>query len=399
MNILYVPGYRYPVSLDEPLTSGDLRYSFNLSRALARMGHQVSIVSRGHEGDPEFHVLDGVKIFRYRSELSRVFSTSFDISMNRFRLFSDLAKKSDLIVCNSPLTLELFLKKHKPDLYICSGLEDKKNYGLSLSEIAGKIGLRLLRDPLKMATWKRSRIVNTTAEKEQKTLEFLKVPTEKIRTIGPGVEVQRYYPQPQKTVLQLREANHDLVNSNSKIVLSVARFTPAKGLLETIRGFEQLCLTEADVLLFIVGVQHSHSRTYRRVVVDTVASSEFKDRIRIFENVAEYKLPIFYSAARVCSVFSVGYDPLPTVIVESMSCGTPVVATDFETRKQLIQNRVNGYLIKEGDVDAWVETVRILLRDDTLHKNLSEAGLKRVKSDFDMDSICKKHLNNLVIDE
>ena len=154
MRILVLPGYRYPASLDEPLTCGDLRNSFNLARALVKAGESVTVLSRGTSRDPRSHTFDGVAIRRYRPELGAVFPTSFDISLRRARLYRALARDVDVVVTSTPLTLELRTGASPPMVYVCSGLEDIRNYAASAQESLQGVGIRLLRDPAKRRSWR-----------------------------------------------------------------------------------------------------------------------------------------------------------------------------------------------------------------------------------------------------
>lgn len=391
MRIGVLPGYRYPASLDEPLTCGDLRNSFNLSRALARAGEAVTVVSRRGPGDPGSQTFDGVVVRRYRPELGRVFPTSFDISVRRQRLFDELARDVDVVVASTPLTLELLTPKRAPMVYVCSGLEDIRNYGATAGESLQGLGIRLLRDPAKRRTWQRAHRVNTTAELEAATLLRLGVPHERILTIGPGVEIERYVPLPSAAVDRFRRAFLPQAG-DKRIVLSVSRFTPAKGILETLRAFARLHAQHGNVFLVLVGVRHSHRSDYPEQVRRAIASLGLERDVAILENLPETQLPPCYSAAAVTSVFSVGYDPLPTTIIESMACGTPVVATDFAPRVQMITHNQNGVLVPEGDDAAWVAAVDRLLTDEDHAARLRDAGLARVREQFDMNRVARRYL-------
>jgi glycosyltransferase involved in cell wall biosynthesis len=390
MKIIYLPGYRYPNDLDEPLTSGDLRYSFTLSRALARLGHSVHVITRRDPGDLLESELDGVKIHRYKSELSKIFGTSYDISPSRYKLFKKLQKDADLIICNSALSLEHLTKISAPIIYIASGLEDVKNYSFSPQEVAGFLAIKLLRDPMKRLTWKKSRLVNTTAWHEDKTLLDWGVPKSKIGTISSGIDTERFHPRVKEAeALRLKLK----LKKDTKVILSVSRFTPAKGIIETIDGFNKL--DQSGVKLIIVGVHHSHDTTYYSKIVNAINVSKHKKDIILIENVPEQQLPVYYSLADVTSVFSKGYDPLPTTIIESMACGTPVASTYYKTREQFIEDNKTGLFIKERDIDDWVEKISKILDNSALRNKLAKSGLDYVKDNFDSVEIAKKYIKEL----
>lgn len=386
MNILYIPGYRYPNSLQEPLTSGDLRYSFTLSRALAKLGHQVNVLTRRGAHDLMQSELDGVHIFRYNSELSRIFGTSFDISPNRLKLFKKLHKQADLIICNSPLSLEHSVRVQVPVIYIASGLEDVKNYSFSPKEIAGYAAIKLLRDPMKRRTWKKSKLVNTTAWHEDSTLRQWGIPQGKIGTISSSIDSSRYYPQPE----QARKLKKKLgIDNKDKVILSVSRFTPAKGVVETVQAFD--ALDREHIKLVVVGVHHSHDSTYYSKVLSAIKNAKRNKDIILLENIPENDLPAYYSMATVTSVFSKGYDPLPTVIIESMACGAPVISTYYKTREQFIEDGKTGIFVKEGNLTDWVEKTGKILDNKKLRESIAKSARKYVDTHFDWIDIAKKY--------
>lgn len=51
------------------------------------------------------------------------------------------------------------------------------------------------------------------------------------------------------------------------------------------------------------------------------------------------------------------WEGLPTVILESMASGVPIVATDIPGHRQVIQDQVNGWLVPAGDPRALAEAV------------------------------------------
>ena len=391
MRILVLPGYRYPASLDEPLTCGDLRNSFNMSRALARAGETVTVLSRGTSQDAVSGTFDGVAVRRYRSELGSVFPTSFDVSPRRAGLYRELSRDADVVVASTPFTLELLMPATAPMIYVCSGLEDIRNYGATAQESLQALGIRLLRDPAKRRSWARAARVNTTAELEAATLLRLGVRREKILTIGPGVELERYAPAGDAAAAAFRREMVPAAEGR-RIVLSVSRFTPAKGIRETLSAFARLRASRDDVFLVLVGVRHSHRSNYADRVHGDIAALQLGGDVAVLENLPESRLPACYSAADVTSVFSVGYDPLPTTIAESMACGTPVVATDFAPRVQMITHGLHGMFVPEGDEAMWASTVNRILSDSALAATLRAGGLRRAREQFDMNRVAQRYL-------
>jgi glycosyltransferase involved in cell wall biosynthesis len=62
----------------------------------------------------------------------------------------------------------------------------------------------------------------------------------------------------------------------------------------------------------------------------------------------EYEIASIYSSVDVCAVPSVS-DNLPNTIKESMACGTPCVAFDVGGVPDMIEHKINGYLVTPED--------------------------------------------------
>lgn len=66
---------------------------------------------------------------------------------------------------------------------------------------------------------------------------------------------------------------------------------------------------------------------------------------------------------------------LPVAMIEAMSCGLPVVIFDDADIADLVRHGKNGLLIKRGDLDGFVEAVKLFLQDNNLYERLSRGAL------------------------
>jgi glycosyltransferase involved in cell wall biosynthesis len=124
----------------------------------------------------------------------------------------------------------------------------------------------------------------------------------------------------------------------------------------------------------------------------TIETLGLSAHVAVRENVPELRLPLYYALADVTSVFSVGYDPLPTVMIESMSCGTPVVSTRSDTRTQVIDDGETGLMVPEKDEAAWVSAVERLLDDGAFANRVRSAGLARAQTQFDANRVARQFM-------
>lgn len=96
----------------------------------------------------------------------------------------------------------------------------------------------------------------------------------------------------------------------------------------------------------------------------------------------EYSTILIYNAADVFIAPSLA-DNLPTTILESLSCGTPVVGFDIGGIPDMIRHKKNGYLAKYKDAEDLTEGIRYCLTNE-----IKGSGLAEFESNF----IINKHV-------
>lgn len=106
----------------------------------------------------------------------------------------------------------------------------------------------------------------------------------------------------------------------------------------------------------------------------------------------ELSLSLAYSAADITVVPS-KEENLCTVIMESLSCGTPVVAFDIGGNADLVEHQQNGYLAKRFEVEDLARGIEWVLSDQERLAALCMRARKKIEEEFILDIIAKKHLD------
>ena len=82
---------------------------------------------------------------------------------------------------------------------------------------------------------------------------------------------------------------------------------------------------------------------------------------------------------------------LPIVVLEAMSCGVPVVATDVGGTHEVVENEVTGILVEPENPLALAEATRRLLHNRNLAKQMGKSGYERVVQTFSLEKMVDKH--------
>ncbi len=98
---------------------------------------------------------------------------------------------------------------------------------------------------------------------------------------------------------------------------------------------------------------------------------------------SDEKIRRAYSAADIFLLPSLE-DNLPNTILESMSCGTPVVAFDVGGLPDMITNGVTGQLVPLSDTRKMGETIIDLIQKPDMRKSMGKEGRKIAEKEYSL---------------
>lgn len=100
-----------------------------------------------------------------------------------------------------------------------------------------------------------------------------------------------------------------------------------------------------------------------------------RDRLIVVAGASREDVMRSFARCAVAAVPSVWDEPCPTVAMEAMSCGRPVVASRIGGLPELVPDGVAGLLVPERDEPALAAALATLLGDDGLRERLGAGAL------------------------
>jgi len=181
------------------------------------------------------------------------------------------------------------------------------------------------------------------------------------------------------------------VPESAAVVVVVANLRPLKRVGDVVSAIGNLAAQgELKVHLLLVGDDRpgdsgvSHQQELRALAEQVGVAEQVH-----FLGMMPDPMPVI-ALSDVC-VLASDTEGLSNVIIEYMSAGKPVVATDVGGNSELIVEGATGYLIKPRDVAALERALSNLLRNPTIAAQLGSAGRTRTESVFAARAMIAQH--------
>lgn len=175
-------------------------------------------------------------------------------------------------------------------------------------------------------------------------LAALGVPEDKVSVLRNGVDLRQFRP------VEDREAARAELGIDGPTLLSVGHLIARKGHHLTIEALASL----PEYRLVIVG--DGPDRGALEMLATRLGVAE---RVRFAGPQPHARLPVYYTAADIM-VLASSREGWANVLLESMACGTPVVATPAWGSREAVGAPEAGIVVDEGTAAAIVSAIRIL---------------------------------------
>jgi glycosyltransferase involved in cell wall biosynthesis len=164
-------------------------------------------------------------------------------------------------------------------------------------------------------------------------------------------------------------------------VVTVARLTPNKRIADLLQAVAPRRAGGPAAGVAIVGdgpLQEDLRREADRLgIAEAVAFLGFR------EDVEE-----LYRHSKVFALTSAS-EGMPIAMLDAMSSGLSVVATDVGEIASVVEPGISGYLVRCGDVASLADRLGGLLRDDDLRARRGAAAVERIRSDVSVEAVAR----------
>jgi D-inositol-3-phosphate glycosyltransferase len=194
------------------------------------------------------------------------------------------------------------------------------------------------------------RIIASTDKEKEDLTHYYSCP-ETVSVIPCGVNLHLFRP------IDRAVAVRHLGLNGEDIILFVGRIDPLKGIDNLLMAMTYL--KRQGLKLIVIGGDEG-SRPEMERLKSLSRNLQIHDSVAFHGLVKQEMLPYFYSAANL-SVVPSYYESFGLVALESLACGTPVVATKVGCVESVIRQGETGYLVVDNAPHRLADKIALLL--------------------------------------
>ena len=185
--------------------------------------------------------------------------------------------------------------------------------------------------------------------------------------------------------LNLAEFGRTDFSSTPPLIVAVGRLIAKKGFADLIRACGLLAEGGKPLQCEIIGEGPLENELRAQI-----EQLDLQNRAALSGAKPQREVRQRFAAASVFVLPSVvdpegGIDNLPTVIMEAMATGLPVISTNIGGIPEMVVENETGFLVQPGDAAALAGAIEKLINDRPLAQRLGQAGYSRAQRLFSIE--------------
>ena len=390
-------------------TGGQIVFVIELSKALAKLGYKMDILSRQFEDYEQIETLnEDVRIVRmpcggknfipkeylvkYLPELIEGFTEYCKHNNLIYEFIDSHYWDAGFVGTKLAATFNIPQAFTPHSLGIWKEMNTRKSLAeegerINEDEFEAKYNFKQRNSTEREIMQSVNQVIATTPEQKDIMNEKYGISRDKIAVIPPGFFPDKYHMMREDDVRKVRKK----YNLPDRFALSVGRIASNKGYDLLIKSFKYVLQEEPEVKLVLAIGSNEESDVKKREEFSRIAEdSGISDSVIFFGHVDE--LEAFYNAAEILVMPST-YEPFGMVAIECMACGTPAIVTSLGGLKDFVVDGEDTLFVNPLEIQEMAQTVVRLLKDKHLQRQISQKGYEKAHSTFTWEKIAQSTLN------
>ncbi|RLF91435.1 glycosyltransferase family 1 protein [Thermococci archaeon] len=353
------------------------RHVYNLSTELAKLNHEVTIITARSPNHEYLSDITDFKIVRIPIDL-QVYSSPIclgllNLTFEEFYIIhahTPVPFTADLVAVKNLKEKKPFILTYHNDISKDNGL------GELISTVYNSIFGRLLLN--------HSDIIIATTKGYAIYSRQLRKYLHKVVVVPNGVDINKFHPNLDRERIREKQG----IDKDAKVVLFVGRLDTYKGCKHLLSAFAIVARKIKNAYLILVG-----RGPLEPVLRKIVTKLGIKSRVFFAGYVKDEELPYYYASCDVFVLPSISeQEGFGVVQLEAMACGRPVVATNIPGVSEVDPRELATIHVPPKDERALAEAILTILKNEELAIKMGINGRKLVEEKYPWGKVVRKIL-------
>lgn len=223
------------------------------------------------------------------------------------------------------------------------------------------------------------KIFAVSHELERYLIDVVKLPAGKMATIINGINTEEFAPR-MKSVALLEKLN---INMDCKIVGTVGRLVEVKDQMTMITAFKRVKDIYPNSIFMIVG-----DGPLLEALKNMVFNNDLDRNVIFLRNRNDIAEILNIMDVFLLTSLSEGTS---VALLEAMSSGVPAIVTDVGGNPSIVDDGINGFLIKPKQTELLSELILRILGNNEIREKLSNNAVSKIHSDYCMFNMIENY--------
>jgi D-inositol-3-phosphate glycosyltransferase len=348
-------------------TGGMSVYIRELARQLGARGHRIDIYTRlnGSKHNQIIDLDDNVRLVHLSAG-----NNGYVQKLKLYYYLSDFFRALQKFKTQENLHYDLIHSHYWLSGRLGSWVQDRWNLPHivmfhTLGTVKNIAGVADEEPDLRIATEKKltktcQRILAPTVREKNNLLTYYDAQAGKIGVVPCGVNLDLFQPMDRAAARQRLG-----FGENESIILFVGRFDPIKGMDRLLEAMTHLRY-QRRLRLVIIGGDGPDTPEYQNLQ-KLARKLSLQNTVTFVGRIEQKHLPPYYSAADVLVMPSY-YESFGLVGLESLACGTPVIATEVGAMRSILRDGETGQIVSNADPRSLAQAIETFITGSNARK-------------------------------
>lgn len=186
----------------------------------------------------------------------------------------------------------------------------------------------------------------------------------------------------------IQNAKPVLYENKIKSIRYSGRLAKSKGIDIMLEAFNIAYKKNKNILLEIAGYGNEEEQNLKAFI----KNEQLEQAIIFHGYLSSYEEAVQFIGNAYCLLLPSRTDNFPTVVLEALSLGIPIIASDTGGIPEMFENEKEGFLVPMENADAFASAIVKMASDENVRNEMSKEARQTYLHKFSMD----QHVHNVI---